>query len=49
METGWVGFGMSLGSWLILAGMVICIFILGWWFFMPNPMAQDRKDRNKKL
>jgi len=49
METGWVGFGLpSLGSWLIMAGMAIGVFVLGWWFYMPNPMDKDRKDKNKK-
>ena len=49
METGWVSYGMpSLGSWLMIAGWTIGIAVLGWWFFMPNPMAKDRKDRNKK-
>jgi hypothetical protein len=45
----WVGFGMaSLGSWLMVAGWTIGIFVLGWWFFMPNPMAKDsRKDKKK--
>jgi len=31
-----------------MAVLTIGIFVLGWWFFMPNPMAKDRKDRNKK-
>jgi hypothetical protein len=31
-----------------MALWTIGIFVLGWWFFMPNPMAKDRKDRNKK-
>ena len=35
-------------SWVIMAVWTIGIFVLGWWFFMPNPMAKDRKDRNKK-
>lgn len=48
MKTEWVGFGISLGGWLIMAGMAIGVFVLGWWFYMPNPMAKDRKDRNKK-
>jgi hypothetical protein len=49
METGWVSFGMPpLGSLLMIAGWTIGIIVLGWWFFMPNPMAKDRKDRNKK-
>ena len=48
-ETGWLSFGMpGLGSWVIMAVWTIGIFVLGWWFFMPNPMAKDRKDRNKK-
>ena len=48
METEWVGFGMAgLGSWLMIAGWTIGIAILAWWFYMPNPMAKDRKDKKK--
>jgi len=47
METEWVGYGMSLGSWLMIAGWTIGIFVLGWWFFMPNPMAKDKKNKKK--
>ncbi len=47
METEWVGYGIPLGSWLMMAGWTIGIFVLGWWFFMPNPMAKDRKDRKR--
>jgi len=48
METEWVGFGMaSLGSWLMIAGWTIGISVLGWWFFMPNPMDRDKKDKKK--
>ncbi len=45
----WVGFGMAgLGSWLIIAGMTIGVFVLGWWFYMPNPMAKDGKKEKKE-
>ena len=48
METEWVGFGMaSLGSWLMIVGWTIGLFVLGWWFFMPNPMDRDRKNKKK--
>jgi hypothetical protein len=47
METEWVGYGISLGGWLIMAGMAIGVFVLGWWFYMPNPMDKDKKNRKK--
>jgi len=48
METEWVGYGLAgLGSWLIIAAWTIGLIVLGWWFFMPNPMAKDKKDKKK--
>jgi hypothetical protein len=44
----WVGFGLPpLGSLIIIAGMTIGVFVLGWWFYMPNPMDKDKKNRKK--
>jgi heme/copper-type cytochrome/quinol oxidase subunit 1 len=44
----WVGFGLPpLGSLIIVAGMTIGVFVLGWWFYMPNPMDKDKKNRKK--
>jgi heme/copper-type cytochrome/quinol oxidase subunit 1 len=44
----WVGFGVPpLGSLIIIAGMTIGAFVLGWWFYMPNPMDKDKKNRKK--
>jgi hypothetical protein len=37
-----------LGSWIIIAVMTIGLFVLGWWFFMENPMAKDKKNRENK-
>ncbi|MDZ4856368.1 MAG: hypothetical protein SGJ26_16190 [Nitrospirota bacterium] len=37
----------SIGSWLIMGGWTIGLAILAWWFFMPNPMAKDRKPKKK--
>ena len=36
-----------LGSWIIMAGWTIGLVVLGWWFFMPNPMANDKKNKKK--
>jgi len=44
----WVGFGLPpLGSLIMIAGMTIGVFVLGWWFYMPNPMDKDKKNRKK--
>jgi heme/copper-type cytochrome/quinol oxidase subunit 1 len=44
----WVGFGLPpIGSLIIIAGMTIGVFVLGWWFYMPNPMDKDKKNRKK--
>ncbi|HSQ91289.1 MAG TPA: hypothetical protein VLM19_03845 [Nitrospiraceae bacterium] len=34
-------------SWVIMAVWTIAIFVLGWWFYMPNPMAKDGKPKKK--
>ena len=44
----WVGFGLPpLGSVIIIVVMTIGVFVLGWWFYMPNPMDKDKKNRKK--
>ena len=45
---GMGGFWNIAGKLALMAGMAIGVSVLGWWFYMPNPMAKDRKDRNKK-
>jgi hypothetical protein len=30
-----------------MAGWTIGLVVLGWWFFMPNPMAKDKKNKKK--
>lgn len=37
----------GLWSWVIMAGWTIGLGVLGWWFFMPNPMAKDKKPKKK--
>ena len=39
---------IQIGSWLIMAGMTIGVFVLGWWFFLENPMAKDKKNKENK-
>ena len=36
-----------LGSLIIIAVMTIGVFVLGWWFYMPNPMNNDKKNKKK--
>jgi hypothetical protein len=31
-----------------MAGWTIGLIVLGWWFFMPNPMAKDSRKNKKK-
>jgi Tfp pilus assembly protein PilO len=45
----WVGFGLPpLGSVIIIVVMTIGVFVLGWWFYLPNPMAKDKGKKKKQ-
>jgi hypothetical protein len=45
----WVGFGLPpLGSLIIIVVMTIGVFVLGWWFYMPNPMAKDKGKKKQQ-
>ena len=45
----WVGFGLPpLGSVIIIVVMTIGVFVLGWWFYIPNPMDRDGKKEKKE-
>ncbi|MGH7215846.1 MAG: hypothetical protein ACREIG_01265 [Nitrospiraceae bacterium] len=34
-------------SWVIMAAWTIGLFVLAWWFYMPNPMDRDKKSKKK--
>jgi hypothetical protein len=45
----WVGFGLPpLGSLIIIVVMTIGVFVLAWWFYMPNPMAKDKGKKKQQ-